>query len=39
MLVPYQLPQFDILIIPQMVCKKREKKRGKASPTALSLGN
>jgi len=32
MLVPYQLPQFGILIIRQMVCKKRaekEKKRRK----------
>jgi len=27
MLIPYQLPQLSILIIPQMVCKKREKKK------------
>jgi hypothetical protein len=44
MLVPYQLPQFGIVIIPQMVCKKRgkkkkRKKRGKTSPTSLSLCN
>jgi len=44
MLIPYQLPQSRILIIPQMVCKKREgkkkeKTRGKTSPSALSLCN
>jgi hypothetical protein len=27
MLIPYQLPQFGILIIPQMVCKKREENK------------
>jgi hypothetical protein len=27
MLVPYQLPQFGILIILQMVCKKRGGKK------------
>jgi hypothetical protein len=45
MLVPYQLPQFGILIILQTMCKKRgekkekEKTTGKAFPTSLSLCN
>jgi hypothetical protein len=29
MLVPNQLPQSGILIIPQMVCKKRKEKKSK----------
>jgi hypothetical protein len=48
MLVPYQLPQFGILIVPQMVCKKREGKKIKGEnkgknfskcPFPLQLGN
>jgi hypothetical protein len=39
MLVPYQLPQSGILIIPQMVCKEREgkKKRRKQGEIFLQV--